>query len=82
MKLQTAKQVAEKISVSQQTITRNAIRHSIGKKIGVQWVFTDEDVAALTDVIAGNSNRDFSAMGKAGMASRWKPKKRRRKKNE
>lgn len=79
--LLTAKQVAAQLSVSQQTITRNAIKRGIGRKIGIQWVFTASDISALSKAILENSERDWSAMGQAGSKSRWKPK-RKGKKNE
>jgi hypothetical protein len=71
MHLTTAPELAAKLAVSPQTITRNAVRHKIGRKLGRQWVFDADEAERLRQLLAANSQRDWSAMGKTGMKSRW-----------
>lgn len=74
MNILTAPDLAAKLKVSPQTITRNATRHCIGRKVGRQWLFTPEEAKTLAELLQANSQRDWSAMGKTGMAKRWKDK--------
>lgn len=74
MNILTAPDLAAKLKVSPQTITRNATRHRIGRKVGRQWLFTPEEAKTLAELLQANSQRDWSAMGKTGMAKRWKTK--------
>jgi hypothetical protein len=71
MQLTTAPDLATKLGVSPQTITRNATRHKIGRKLGRQWVFDGNESERLRQLLAANSQRNWSAMGKAGMRHRW-----------
>lgn len=70
----TSIDLANRLGVSPQTITRNATRHRIGRKVGRQWLFTPEEANTLAELLQANSQRDWSAMGKTGMAKRWKAK--------
>jgi hypothetical protein len=70
----TAQDLAAQLHVSSQTITRNATRHRIGRKVGRQWLFSPEEAKRLADLLQRNGQRDWSAMGKTGMAKRWKAK--------
>jgi len=72
MQLTTAPDLAAKLGVSPQTITRNASRHKIGRKLGRQWVFDADEAERLRQLLVANGQRDWSAMGKAGMRKRWK----------
>ena len=74
MMILTAQDLAKLLKVSSQTITRNATRHRIGRKVGRQWLFSPDEAKRLADLLQRNSQRDWSAMGKTGMAKRWKPK--------
>lgn len=74
MNILTAQDLAAQLQVSSQTITRNATRHRIGRKVGRQWLFSHDEANRLADLLQANSQRDWSAMGKAGMAKRWKAK--------
>jgi hypothetical protein len=47
MQLTTAPQLVTKLGVSPQTITRNAARHKIGRKLGRQWVFDAAETERL-----------------------------------
>lgn len=71
MQLTTAPDLAAKLKTSPQTITRNATRHKIGRKLGRQWVFTPSDVERLTQLLQANRQRDWAEMGKRGMQKRW-----------
>jgi hypothetical protein len=74
MQLTTAPELAAKLAVSPQTITRNAAKHRIGRKVGRQWLFSPDEAKRLADLLQRNGQRDWSAMGKVGMAKRWKAK--------
>ena len=71
MQLTTAPDLAAKLAVSPQTITRNASRHKIGRKLGRQWVFNPDEAQRLQQLLIANGQRDWSAMGKTGMRRRW-----------
>ena len=71
MTLYTASQLAKQLGCTPQTITRNAARHKIGRKLGRQWVFDTAEAERLRQLLQANSQRDWSAMGKAGMRRRW-----------
>jgi hypothetical protein len=60
------------LKVSPQTVTRNATKHRIGRKVGRQWLFTPDDAKRLADLLQANSQRDWSKMGKAAMDKRWR----------
>lgn len=70
----TAQDLAARLKVSSQTITRNATKHRIGRKVGRQWLFSPDEAKRLAELLQANSQRDWSAMGKTGMAKRWKAK--------
>lgn len=70
----TAQDLAKLLKVSPQTITRNATRHRIGRKVGRQWLFSPDESNRLADLLQRNGQRDWSAMGRSGMAKRWKAK--------
>ena len=74
MNILTTQDIASSLQVSPQTITRNATRHRIGRKVGRQWLFSPEEAKRLADLLQRNGQRDWSAMGKVGMAKRWKAK--------
>lgn len=74
MMILTAQDLAARLKVSSQTITRNATRHRIGRKVGRQWLFSPDEAKRLADLLQLNSQRDWSAMGRAGMAKRWEAK--------
>jgi hypothetical protein len=72
MNILTAQDLARRFNTSPQTVTRNATKHRIGRKVGRQWLFTPDDAKRLADLLQANSQRDWSKMGKAAMAKRWR----------
>lgn len=74
MNILTAQDLAAQLQVSSQTITRNATRRRIGRKVGRQWLFSPDEANRLAQLLQANSQRDWSSMGKTGMAKRWKAK--------
>lgn len=74
MMILTAQDLAALLKVSSQTITRNATKHRIGRKVGRQWLFSPDEAKRLAELLQANSQRDWSAMGRSGMAKRWKGK--------
>lgn len=72
MMIHTSQDLAKLLQVSPQTITRNATRHRIGRKVGRQWLFSPDEAKTLAELLQANSQRDWSAMGKTGMVKRWK----------
>ena len=74
MMILTSQDLAKLLKVSPQTITRNATRHRIGRKVGRQWLFSHDEAKRLADLLQRNSQRDWSAMGRSGMAKRWQGK--------
>lgn len=74
MNILTTQDIASSLQVSQQTITRNATRHRIGRKVGRQWLFSPDEAKRLADLLQSNGQRDWSAMGRNAMAKRWKAK--------
>lgn len=75
MLILTSQDLVKLLKVSPQTITRNATRHQIGRKVGRQWLFSPDEAKRLADLLEANGKRDWSAMGKAGMKKRWSVKK-------
>jgi hypothetical protein len=71
IQLCTSIELAAVLGVSPQTITRNAARHKIGRKLGRQWVFDADEAERLRQLLVANGQRDWSAMGKTGMRRRW-----------
>ena len=74
MTIFTSQDLAKLMQVSPQTITRNATRHRIGRKVGRQWLFSPDEAKTLAELLKQNGQRDWSAMGRSGMAKRWKGK--------
>lgn len=72
MNILTTQDLANRLQVSPQTVTRNATRHRIGRKVGRQWLFSPDDAKRLAELLQANGQRDWSAMGRSGMAKRWK----------
>ena len=74
MMILTAQDLAARLRVSPQTITRNATRHRIGRKVGRQWLFSPDEAKTLAELLKQNGQRDWSKMGRTGMAKRWSDK--------
>ena len=47
MKLYTAKEVAEKLDLSSDSMRHYAVRYNVGTKVGRDWLFTAEDIKTI-----------------------------------
>ncbi len=57
--MRTAKQLAEEFAVSPRAITRTGERIGVGRKPGVEWLYTDDEAAEIEAnlrIFPGNPN--------------------------